>query len=427
MIFHTYFKIALNGSHGLFLGLMLFQHTVVFAQLTIDQCQEKARANYPLIRQLDLIEKSTDFSISNANKAHLPQISLTAIEGYIINGLPALVPGVASENGSFKFIGIGQINQTLWDGGTTRVQKEMIRSGAEVDKAGIEVSLYAIRERINQLFFGILVIGEQLKQQDILKQNLQRNLSRVKQSVDNGLAYTSDVDEISVELLKIEQRMDEFFYMRKAYVAMLGLMTGENLREDTALARPAVIDGELPGTVNRPELLLYNYQRHLAEEQNKLSRAVYMPKIGLLGVGLRIAPGVAFGPGTIQSLSLAGLNLSWNTLGLYRDKNTREITRINLERIQNQQETFLFNTNLQLAQQSNEIEKQKSILGKDTEILNLRSSIKKAYETKYQNGICSVNDMILAVNAESEAASSKALHEIQLMLSIYNYKTTSGN
>lgn len=394
--------------------------------LQLDHCQEMARKNYPLIRQLDLIDKSTEYNISNANKAYLPQLSITAIEGYIINGLPSFAPGAPSDNGNFKFIGIGQINQTIWDGGGTRVQKDIIRSNADVEKANIEVSLHALRERVNQLFFGVLVINEQLVVLDILRQNLQRNISKVKLSADNGLAYYSDADELKVELLKIDQRADEFLFIRKSYMAMLALMIGEPLREDQVLDRP-VVEVTLPGTINRPELTLYNYQRQLAEQQTAMAKVGYMPKIGLLALGVRLEPGAQFGTQSLQSLSLAGINLSWSTMGLYRDKNSRSLAKISVERIQNQQETFLFNTNLQLTQQANEIDKQRSIISKDMQIVALRTSIKKAYELKYQNGMCTVQDLILAVNAENEANSNKALHEVQLMLSISNYKTTSGN
>lgn len=394
--------------------------------ISLQQCYDMARSNYPLIKQLDLIDKSTEYNISNANKAYLPQVSITAIEGYIINGLPSFAPGAPSDNGNFKFIGIGQINQTIWDGGGTKVQKDMLRSNAEVEKAGIEVSLYALRERVNQMFFGILVINEQLKALDLLKQNLKRNIDKVKLSAENGLAYNSDTDELRVELLKVEQRSDEFLYTRKSFVAMLGLMIGLPLKEDQVLEVPTM-ETALPGTINRPELTLYNYQRQLADQQNSMSRVGYMPKIGLLGLGVRLEPGAQFGAQSLQSLSLAGVSLSWNTMGLYRDKNNRNQVKISQDRIQNQQEAFLFNTNLQLAQQANDIDKQRSIVSKDEEIVRLRTAIKKAYELKYQNGMCSVQDLILTVNAESEAISNKALHEAQLMLSISNYKTTSGN
>lgn len=422
-----------NNLAKLRLGLLILVCTVTtvsgaqsISSLSLEQCYEKARDNYPMVKQLDLIKKSTEYNISNANKAYLPQVSITAIEGYIINGLPSFAPGAPSDNGSLKFIGIGQINQTIWDGGGTKVQKDMIRANAEVEKANIEVSLFALRERINQLFYGVLIINEQLRELDILRQNFNRNANKVKLSADNGLAYNSDVDEIKVELLKADQRVDEFVYTRKSFIAMLSIMIGEPLKEDLVLDKPS-IDVALPGAVTRPELTLYNYQQRLAEQQNALSRVGYMPKIGLLGLGVRLEPGAQFGTQAIQSLSLAGINLSWNTMGLYRNKNNRNQTRISMARIQNQQEIFLFNTNLEMAQEANVIEKQRSIIAKDQQIIELRGSIRKSYELKYQNGISTVQDLILAVNAESEANSNKALHEVQLMSSISSYKTTSGN
>jgi hypothetical protein len=140
-----------------------------------------------------------------------------------------------------------------------------------------------------------------------------------------------------------------------------------------------------------------------------------------------IQPGFAFGPEKLNSLAIAGLNLSWNTRGLYTTSNNRELSKINLDKINNQQETFLFNTNLQLSQQGSDIEKQKAILAKDDEIVKLKSNIKKGYEQKYQNGICTMNDLLLATSGESDAFATRAIHEIQLLMSVYAYKTTSGN
>src|SRR6187402_144610 len=188
-------------------------------QITIDGCQEKARANYPLIKQYDLIAKSSDYNISNANKAFLPQISLTGIGGYVIAGLPEFsVAGKApAESSKAQFIGIAQINQVIWDGGATKSQKDIIKSSAEVEKSSVDVSLYSIRERVNQMFFGILLIDEQSKQLGILCEELKLGLNKVRLSKENGLAYESDVDEVKAEMLSLEQKKIEFNYTRKGY------------------------------------------------------------------------------------------------------------------------------------------------------------------------------------------------------------------
>ena len=396
--------------------------------LTIDQCYERAKQNYPLIKQFDLIDKSTEYNISNASKSYLPQFSVTGIAGYIIKGLPSMAPAnVETSEDKFQFIGIGQINQTIWDGGATRSQKDIIKKGAEVDKAEIEVALHSIRERVNQLFFGILLMDEQQQLLNLLQDNLNRNLKAVKLSNENGIAYSSDVDEVKVELLKAEQRMVEVQAVREGYVNMLAMMIGEQVSSNVKLEKPIAESDINNFTINRPELNLYQLQRNQVEAQNSMIKVGYMPKIGLLGAGILIQPGVGFGLQTINSLALAGLSVSWRTNELYKASNTNELAKINLDRINNQQETFLFNTQLQMSQQSSDVEKQRSIVGKDQQIVALRSTITKAYEQKYQNGVCTMNDLLRATNAEMEAKANQTLHEAQLMMSIYTMKTTSGN
>jgi outer membrane protein TolC len=296
-----------------------------------------------------------------------------------------------------------------------------------VQKAEVDVAIHDIRERVNQLFFSILLMDEQLQLLNILNDNLNRNLKAVKLSNENGIEYSSDVDEVKVEILKVEQRATEIQYAREGYINMLALMIGEPLTTATKIQKP-IVDSSLDlFAMNRPELSLYQYQRNQAEAQQSLTKVGYMPKVGLLGAGIMIQPGFPFGTEKINSLAIAGLSVSWSTSALYKSSNERELTKINLDRINTQQETFLFNTKLQMTQQRSEVDKQKTIVAKDNDIVALKSSIKKAYELKYQNGMCTMNDLLLVTNGENEALSNKALHEVQLLMSVYSYKTTSGN
>lgn len=411
---------------GLFLFLLL--NSSSWAQvLTLDSCYEKAKRNYPLIKQYDLLEKSEEYTISNANKSYLPQVSFTGIAGYIIKGLPSLAPGTESSEDKFQLFGIAQLNQTIWDGGATHSQKKIISAQTSVQKAEIEVALHSIQERVNQLFFSILLLDEQQNLLTLLTDNLNRNLKAVKLSQENGLVYSSDVDEVRVEILKTEQRIIEIQYTRQGYLEMLAMMIGQPLNSNTTFQKPLLTENTELLTINRPELSLYQHQRNYTETQNSLNKAGNMPKVGLLGAGIFMEPGPSLGTQKITSLAIAGLSVSWNTNNLYKSSNNRELTKLNIDRINNQQETFLFNTRLQMTQQRSDIEKQKTIILKDNDIVTLKSSIKKAYELKYQNGMCTMNDLLLATNGESEALTTKALHEAQLLMTYYTYKTTSGN
>jgi outer membrane protein TolC len=399
------------------------------AGLTIDSCYAMAGRNYPLIRQYDLIEKSKEYTISNANKAYLPQISITGIGAYIISGLPTIsLPNSSPpEKHDFQFIGIGQLDQVIWDGGATKTLKEVAKASAEVDKALVDISVYDLHERINQLFFGILVIDEQLKQLDILMENLNRSLKGVKLTLDNGLTYQSDVDEMKAELLNAGQRKIEFNYARKGYADMLGFIIGKAVDENVSLEKPLVLESYASLANKRPELSLYSNQLKLVEASSAIDKVALMPKFGVMALGVLIEPGITFGTETMNSLALAGLSLSWNTGGVYKFGTNKKLNQVKMDKIGNQQETFLFNNTLQLKQGSNEIEKQKEIIKNDDEIVMLKSRIRNAYQLKYDNGMCSMNDLITAINKESESRCNQALHNVQLLLSLYNYKSKTGN
>lgn len=425
-----WFKVWLNL---LPVVVSLIPFTGVVAQqaavLTIDSCYARAERNYPMIKQYDLIEKSKEYTIANANKAWFPHISITGIGAYIISGLPTIsMPNSPPpEKKDFQFIGIGQLNQTIWDGGATRSQKEVAKASAAVDKASVDLAMYEIRERINQLFFGILVIDAQMEQLDILVANLTRSLNSAKLTSENGLAYQSDVDEVKAELLNVKQRKIEFLYARKGFTDMLSFMTATTLNETSQLEKPVETENYLSLTNRRPELNLYASQLRLVDASSSFDKVAVMPKFGVMAAGILIEPGIAFGAETMNSLAIAGLSLSWNTSGLYKLSKNNKLNQIRQDKISNQQETFLFNNALQLKQGSNEIEKQLEIIKNDDEIVMLKSRIRNAYQLKYDNGICSMNDLINSINRESEAKRNQALHQVQLLSGIYSYKAKTGN
>lgn len=413
---------------GWLLSALFVAPQLAFAQqLTLDSCYAMAKRNYPLAKQFDLIEKAKEYSIANANKAYLPQISVTAIGAYV-DGMPSVsVPGSEAKEENVQFIGIGQINQALWDGGATRAQKNVIHASAAVDKANVEMNLFTLRERLNQIYFGILVIDEQVKHLDILTENLQRNLKKIQLTKDNGYAFQSDVDEVKAEVLNIEQKKIEFRYARKGYVDMLSYLIGQSLSETVQLARPVALESYAGMSNNRPELKYYSNQLSLIEAKSAFNTVGNMPKVSLMGIGMMMQPGVSFGPSTFDHILVAGLSLSWNTNNLYKSSNNKQIDRIQTDIINTQQQTFEFNNTLQLKQTTAEIEKQQEVVSKDNEIVALKEAITKSYQLKYDNGLASMNDLLTSMNRESEAKNNQALHNIQLLLSVYNYKTISGN
>jgi outer membrane protein TolC len=392
--------------------------------LNIDGCYSLAVKNYPLVKQYELIEKSKEYTLSNASKAYLPQVSLNAIEGYVFGGLPSTG---TSGSGNFNFVGLGQVSQPIWDGGATKTQKSIIKASSETEKAHVDVAIHDLRSRVNQLYFGILLVDEHLKQLEVQNAILTNNINRIKQLNDNGLVYKTDVDEIRVEQIKLNQQKKEFNYTRNGYVTMLSLLTGVKLDNQAIFQRPLPDNLSYDPEISRPELYLYKSQRNLVNAQAGMQHVNLMPRLCLLGAGVVFAPGVSLGGGKLSTLGIAGLGASWNVSGLYRNSNEKKLTQQALNKIDVQEETFLFNTKLQMTQTSANIEKQQAILVDDDEMVSLRQTIREGYQLKYDTGVGPLHDFLNAVEKENEARAQKVTHEIQLLMIKYEYKTISGN
>ena len=186
-----------------------------YGQLTLEECQVMARNNYPAIKQYGLIEQITDYSIANATKAYLPQVTFVAQATYQsdVASFPDQMTAMYEQIGiHMKGLNKDQyrvtleVNQTIWDGGVSKASQDMAKAEGDLSRQSLEVELYTLRDRINNLYFGILILSEQLMQNTLFQELLESNLKTVNACVQNGIALPSDVNVIKVELLSAAQQ-----------------------------------------------------------------------------------------------------------------------------------------------------------------------------------------------------------------------------
>jgi outer membrane protein TolC len=398
--------------------------------LTIKTCQESARNNYPLVKQFGLIEKTAEYNISNANKAYLPQLNLTAKATYQseVTKLPITIPGMTiPELTKDQYQAAVELSQLLWDGGVIKAQKKSIQASTEAEKQKLEVDLYALNERVNQLFFGIMLLNEQLIQLQILQNELSVNYKRVEAYKQNGVANQSDLDAIQVEQINATQRETEIKSTKKSFAEMLSAFTGLKLDENTVFEKPIVPTFDFNSEIKRPELSMLSAQNNLLESQRNVIIAGNLPKIGAFVQAGYGKPGLNMLTNAFSPFYIGGIRLSWNLSGFYTQKTNLDKIELNKKSVDIQKETFLFNNNLQNKQQQNEMEKLKSNIKNDDEIIRLRTNIKKSSEVKVENGTATVTDLLREINAESMAKQNKLLHEIQLYMAVYQYKNIINN
>ena len=274
------------------------------AQYTLDSCQRLARENYPLIRQYGIVEQTEEYSLKNASMAYVPQLSLSGQATYqsdvvsfpdAFQEMFRMMTGEEMEGirpDQYKFM--LSLNQTIWDGGHTKSRKEMARAEKEVAVQTAETEMHALRGRVNQIYFGILMLTAQLEQNSLVQSTLENNRNTVAAYVANGTAMESDLNHIRAELLANSQRRAQIESSLKAYRMMLSLMTGVEMGEGATFAKPEVPREEtmMPVDVRRPELDLFNAQTAQLEAQRRALNAAVTPKLGLFAQGWYGNPGL---------------------------------------------------------------------------------------------------------------------------------------
>lgn len=412
------------------IGFILLPLSGFGQSLTLDECHLKSRENYPLTKQYGLIEKTTEYNLANASKAWLPQLNLTGKVTYQSEAIKITLPPPINRTmeQSKEQYGVAlDVTQTVWDGGMVRAQKNTLKAQAEAEKQKLEVDLYALKERVNQLYFGILLLNEQVTQLKIVKTDLQSNYERLVSLKNNGLATSTDVDAIKVEQINILQKENDLKATRKSFIEMLAAFTGLTLNETSEFSKPILPTDNIALENKRPELLLLASQSKAIESQRDMIISGNLPKVGLFVQGGYGKPGLNMLSNEFSPYYIGGLRFTWNISGFYTQKNNLEKLEISKKSVETQRETFLFNNNLQNRQQLNEIEKLKANLKNDDEIILLRSGIKKATQAKLENGTATVTDILREVNAENLARQARSLHEIQLYMAVYQLKNNTNN
>lgn len=413
-------------------GLMAF----VSQAQTLEQCQQAAERNYPLIAQHDLIARTTDLTVSNIQKGWLPQVTATAQATYqsAVTAWPDEMKGLMQQMGvDMKGLARDQyrvgldVQQTLYDGGAIRAQRQVAREQGAVQQAQLDVTLYNVRQRVDDMFFGLLLLEDQMRLNADLQELLAASEKKLASMVKHGTAAQCDLNNVTAERLNVVQQHTTLESQYRALQSMLATFCGIEI---TGLVKPAAIDAAGADN-NRPELSLIDSQLRLADAQDHALNAALLPRLGLFAQGYYGYPGYNMFKDMMSRdwswNGMVGARLTWNIGALYTHRNDKAKVQLQRETAQNQREVFLFNNRLEQMQYREAIERYRSLMAQDEKIITLRQQVRKAAESKLSHGIIDVNDLVREINSENAARVQQSIHEIEMLKQMYDLKYTMNN
>ena len=402
--------------------LLLLLPFMGFAQeaLTLEDCYRLARDHYPTIQKLDLIAKSEDYTLANANKAYLPQISITGQASYqsetidfseSIGRLPLPISLPKVSKAQYKVV--GEVSQLLYNGGATRAQKQLIKAQSAVQTQAVETQLYALKQRVSNLYFGVLLIDTQLSQNQLNVETVQSQLEKAETALKNGTTLPSNVAELKAELVRLAMQRTEYEATKAMYLQMLSTFIGKDLPSDTVLLRPKPTT--LSSTNHRPELKGFDLQQSVLDIQRRQLTSEYLPKIGLFFQGAYGRPTLNIIKNEFDFYYIAGVRLQWNLSPLYSLSNRKQLLQLSQESLSADRKAFLMSTELDLTQQQTQISKLQRLMEQDQESGALRHLVAQAAQVQLDNGVITTHEYLQKINAENLAKQTLLLHEIQLL------------
>ena len=417
------------------ISLALIMLSSVSRAQTLEECQQAAEKNYPLIKQYGLIAKTTQLTVKNIQKGWLPQVTASAQATYqsAVTAWPESMQTMYQQMGlnmkglrkdQYK-IGI-DLQQTIYDGGAISSQHNIAQQEGKVQEVQTETNLYQVRRHVNEMYFSLLLLNEQIQLNEDVKALLQSSEKKLSAMVKGGTAATSDLDNVRAERLSVEQQNENLKQQKLMLQRMLSVFCGLEVN-DTQKPAPIQIATSVS---NRPEMRLYNSQLELTEAKEKALDTQLRPKLGLFAQGFYGYPGLNMFEDMMNrkwSLNgIVGIKLSWNVSTLYTHKNDKARLNAQREMIENAREVFLFNNKLEEMQQNENINRYQTMMKSDDEIIVLRTNVRKAAESKLTHGIIDVISLLREINNENAAKTQQSIHEIDMLKEMYNLKYTNN-
>ncbi len=399
--------------------------------LTLFECYDMAMNTDPVSRQQMFLETQNHLKIKNANVNWYPSLDLngnyTWQSEVVELGMTFPIPDIEfPQMPHYSYKLTLEIRQTIYDGGVTRSQKEIANTNYSVNQQQVEIELNALKEKVNTVFFYLLLLKKQEQMISLMLKELNKKIEIVESGVNNGVLLSADIDQITAELLKVEQQLDEIRISEQSAREILGILIGNAISEGTCIVIPDV-EFDPSREPERLEYQLFDLHSDNLDANIKMVRTQRKPKLyvfGTLGYG---NPALNFFKDEFREYYIVGAGLQWKFWDWGKANRERQVITVQQEILQSRKKSFDKNLQIMLKDEYAKMLKYEESVKRDEEIVQLREKITRNAASQLENGVITSADYITELNAEIQARLKLETDKIQLVQARINYLTKKGN
>ena len=387
----------------LILLLLIGWSSVAQKSITLEECYQLVTENYPLAKQSKLLDAQNKLDAEVIATSKLPQLSLDAQATYQSDVIefPLAMSGIEPLNKD-QYRATVSVNQLIYNGGATEASLDLKSAQLKTKQKQVEVSLYQLKQQLNQLYFSVLLAQESQLLLKSKKAQLEAKLKEVQSGIKYGVILPTSDKILEAELLKIRQQFNALEFQKP------------------------FVETQLQTELVRPELELFQLKKDEIENSEKLLSKQNAPKLLGFATGGYGNPGLNMLDNSFQGFYTVGVKVNWNIFDWNANKKQRESLAINKDFIENETEIFKLNTNIALNQQKKEIDKIETFIISDLEIINLRKEVLKSADSQLKNGVITSSAYITELTNLYEDENTLVKHKIQLQLAKASYNVIKG-
>ena len=396
--------------------------------LSLEKCYILAEKAFPLSRQRALLDEKSAYEQSEIKTSALPQISLNGSatwQSEVIE-IPLKVPGTnINHPNKDQYRATLDVEQLVYNGNSISKRAALKEAETLSDQQQVEITLYGLKNRVNQYFFNALLLQEQTDLLEAKQKQLETRLEEVTSAVKFGTVLPSEKDVIHAELLLARQEMTRVIKDKETALNQLSTLIATEINSAVGLAKP-----DLPITpimdLQRPELRFYDLKSEELTQRQKLVGIENYPRLSGFAQAGYGNPGLNMLNNNFDDFYMVGARLRWSFFDWGRTKDKKQALEISKEMMATEKETFVLNNNIEMRRALSEIDKYHALLAADQEIVALRQSIVAGSQSQLQNGAITASEFLTEFNKLYSAGINQKLHQLQLELAKANYRIVQG-
>lgn len=398
--------------------------------ITLAQCYQLVQKHYPVLLQNPLLKQQLALALKNLNARYLPSLSLQAQATYQsdVTSLPLKLPGMdIPEVAKDQYRAVVDVQQLIFDGGSVRRQKKIQKTTSALLLQKQKITFHQLRKQLNEWYETVLITQAREKTLNLQHSNLEQQLQKIKSAIKNGIALSSQSDELKAALLQTEQQLRNLKAQLHSSLQALSLVTGKPLGDSVYLKLPETPTTDIKESIQRPELKQFSLKSQLLEQQSSLLKVNNLPKVSAFAQGGYGRPGLNMLNNDFDWFYMAGIRLKWNIWDWNQTQRKQRSLQIDARKLQLEKDNFLLQTNIALSQALSIIHSLEQSIQKDKQIVQLRNKIRKTASSRLMHGVITPTEYLIKLNDETAAHIQQKEHIIQLRFAQLNYQLLKNN